>query len=582
MAGQNRFRRLGWLFILLLSSIAVIAVVGQLFIQASVRDLRKEKEQLSLAHRQQMLGQRLAMQVLQMERDPQLLPTRVAELEQTLELFTSAHSALQSYDHAAIHPLFEQIQLHYNAIAGHAEAILRSGGAALHTNTEDILTHERAFYEGMEQVVAQYEQHTAATLRKLRTKELSVAGLLVLAIFLEWLFVFRPVAADVRKTTATLVESERQSVRMAEEMSRLYEELVKSYQELEAVNMKPEMPVLYATVDQQGSFIFFSTHFQRLMELEQKDIPHNLKELLLDNGYNEEFVSGLIRMIDEGNTWSGELKLVNGSGDFCWLDVHIIPVYWQGRHEYKLIAKNITEIKEARIRSREINREKVEARVREQQYRSVLILEGQEEERQRLGREIHDGLGQMLTALKLSLEAITPSSSKHTVKRLEDTRGLMKSILKEVRRISFNLTPSSLSDFGVVPAVKKFCQEVNRLSAPEVTFENKTRFVNRLEQHVENNLYRIIQEGVNNAIKYAQGRHIAVTFEHDPRELTVTIDDDGRGFDYEKLVSSGHFERSGHGIFNMKERAAFINAKFELFSEPGSGTRITIKLPLDG
>ncbi|MEL7005408.1 MAG: sensor histidine kinase [Bacteroidota bacterium] len=370
---------------------------------------------------------------------------------------------------------------------------------------------------------------------------------------------------------------------MSEELSRLYEELVRSYQELESTNIKPLEPKVFATIDRSGKFIGFHDIFRRLIECEQDNEPQSFQQLLLENHYSEEFVHGLIDRVNEGNNWSGELKLTNESGDFCWLEVFIIPLINEENSQatgHKIIARDITDLKEAKLRSSEINRAKIEERVKEQQYRSVLILEGQEEERKRLGRDIHDGIGQMLSALKLSLESITPSSSIHTKKRLEDTKDLMKSIIKETRRVSFNLTPTNLSDFGIIPAVKRFCQGVNALSEAEIIFENKTRFINRLENHIENNVYRIVQEAVNNAIKYAKAKTISVTFEHEHKELLITIKDDGRGFDYNEKANTPNLKSSGLGLFNMRERSAFINAKFELNSVRGQGTNIKVKIPI--
>ncbi|ELR69985.1 hypothetical protein C900_04508 [Fulvivirga imtechensis AK7] len=599
MVRQNKFDKLGWFYILALSCIALSIIVSQLLIQSYIRNQQDDSRIVNVAGRQRMLSQKISKIALQVQQEKQSdnLKRLAGSLDNTLELWVNSHSGLIEGDEGPglsgdnspeVIAMFAEIEPHYRDMVNSARAIIDridQGDTAkigLQSHINNILIHEGPFLEGMDKIVFQYDREAQGRVARLRRTEIILLIISLAIIVVELLFIFRPLARDVRKTVAELVASEKRSIKMASEMSRLYEELVKSYQELEAVSLKPDIPMLYATMDKRGNFTFFSAYFQRLLEYDTDQIPNNVSDLLLSNGYSEGFVADLLRMTNEENTWNGELKLINDSGDFCWLEVHIIPVRYQDRLDHKIIARNITEVKEAKIRSREINREKVEARVREQQYRSVLILEGQEEERQRLGREIHDGIGQMLTALKLSLESITPSSSKHTVKRLEDTKALMKSILKEVRRISFNLTPSSLSDFGIVAAVKKFCQEVDRLSASNVSFENKTHFVNRLEQHIENNLYRIIQEAVNNAIKYALAKNIQVTFEHDPRVLITTIEDDGKGFDYEKLINSGHFESSGHGIFNMKERAAFINAKFELFSEQGKGTRIIIKLPLDG
>ncbi|UII34439.1 histidine kinase [Fulvivirga ulvae] len=597
MVKQNKFDKLGWFYLIALSCIALSIVVSQFFIQNYIDKQQDDSRIVNVAGRQRMLSQRISKIVLQVknQHDPTLVKTYLKDLEVALNLWVDSHLGLLSGNSELgltgdnsekVIGMFRDIEPHYAAIVGSTREIINAikkrdsvPDDILEPHIRNILLHEGPFLEGMDKIVFQYDSEAQAKVTRLSKVEILLLIVSLTIILVELIFIFRPIARNVRQTVAELVISEEKSIKMASEMSRVYEELVKSYQELEAVNLKPEVPALYATMDKHGEFIFFSPAFKRLLEYEVA--PDEIRSLLLSNDYNRTFITGLLNIVNEGQTWSGEIKLMNGGGDFCWLELYIIPVQYQNNIEHKLIARDITEIKEARVRSWEINREKIEARVREQQYRSVLILEGQEEERQRLGREIHDGIGQMLTALKLSLESITPSSSRHTKKRLEDTRDLMKSILKEVRRISFNLTPSSLSDFGIVPAVKKFCQEVDRLSAPDVIFENKTSFVNRLDQHIENNLYRIIQEGVNNAIKYASAKTIRVTFEHDTKVLKIVIEDNGKGFDYEKLINSGHFKNSGHGIFNMKERTAFINGNFELFSRHAKGTRIVIKLPLD-
>jgi signal transduction histidine kinase len=249
--------------------------------------------------------------------------------------------------------------------------------------------------------------------------------------------------------------------------------------------------------------------------------------------------------------------------------------------ELMVIARDMSKIKEAKQLSREINREKIEKRVKEQEYRSVLILEGQEEERKRISREIHDGIGQMLTAMKLNMEATIPSSSVHSRRRFDDTKSMLKNVIKEVRRVSFNLTPSSLTDFGIAPAIKKFCSEVEKLSDINIIFENNTGFINRLEKNIETNIYRIIQEAVNNAVKYSKAENIYVTLAHTSGQLDVEIADDGVGFDYNKLEKSGHFGVSGHGVFNMKERTAFINGKFSIKTAIGEGTKIKATIPLN-
>ena len=129
--------------------------------------------------------------------------------------------------------------------------------------------------------------------------------------------------------------------------------------------------------------------------------------------------------------------------------------------------------------------------------------------------------------------------------------------------------------------MKKISSEVSALTSTEVSFENKTKFIKRLENNIETNLYRIVQEAVNNGIKYAKAKKIVISFEHNMNNLIVVVKDDGIGFDYDKLNKSGHFGASGHGIFNMKERTAFINGNFNIETTVGKGTKITITLPLN-
>jgi signal transduction histidine kinase len=132
-----------------------------------------------------------------------------------------------------------------------------------------------------------------------------------------------------------------------------------------------------------------------------------------------------------------------------------------------------------------------------------------------------------------------------------------------------------------VPAIRKLCEHVDNLSGATVTFENKTRFINRFENHIERNIYRIVQEAINNALKYSKSSQIIVTLEHTSSQLVVSIKDTGIGFDMGNLDAQGYFEKSGNGIFNMKERTAFIGGEFHIETHKNVGTTITIHIPLE-
>lgn len=584
---RTRFRRLGLLYITALSGIALSIIASQSLVQSFIGSQEDDSRVINVAGRQRMLSQKISKLVLKLnnKQDNQTLQ----ELNATVELWEKSHNGLLHGDielglsgsnseevirmYDEITPIYEEMVTSVHSII----ALSKDSVPSLNQDIQIVLDNESKFLSTMDRIVFQYDDEAKSRVIKLRRVEIGLFVVSMLIILLELLFIFRPIARNVQQTVNELTDSEESSNKMAKQMSKLYDELVKSYQDLESVNVKPETASLLLSIKKDGSFINKTHNFFHRLNIQSSS---DFKTLLFSNGYSEDFVNGLFQNLSNGENWFGELKFTSHEGDFVWLEAFLVPIV--GSDEIKVIGREVTEIKEAKMISREINSEKIERKVKEQQYRSVLILEGQEEERQRLARELHDGVGQMLSALKMSIEAVNiPKEPVHNKKRFDDTKYLLKRVIQEVRRISFNLMPTNLADFGIVPAVKKFCQEVSRLSNLPVTFENKTSFINRLEQHVESNLYRIIQEAVNNAVKYSKAKSIKVVFEHSVNLLTVSIEDNGKGFNYGDLLEKGHFKSSGHGIYNMRERAAFIDATFELETSPNGGTKIFVSLPLE-
>lgn len=412
--------------------------------------------------------------------------------------------------------------------------------------------------------------------------QLLYTAIVIVIIVGSFMSVILPEYKKVYASFEELIKSEESAKNMASEVSKLYDELGKSYQDLESVNLVSDEPELFLKANANGDIVSIQDSFKDILGIKTEEFHINFYDWLKAINIENDFELKIKTLVNSGKSWNGEINTSNEDGDLIWLDLVIQPVsdLISKNLCILLIGREVTDINEARERSREINREVIEKRVKEQQYRSALILEGQEEERKRIAQEIHDGIGQMLTALKLNLEGVTASNAPHMRQRISDTKHLMKSVIKEVRRVSFNLSPSSLVDFGMVPAMKKISQEVSALTDTQVTFENKSEYVNRLDNNIETNIYRIVQEAVNNGIKYAKADNINISFEHNPNRLLIKIKDNGKGFELKKLANSGHFGASGHGIFNMKERAAYINAKFDIESEINQGTTISLTVPL--
>ncbi|MEO0733306.1 MAG: sensor histidine kinase, partial [Bacteroidota bacterium] len=220
-----------------------------------------------------------------------------------------------------------------------------------------------------------------------------------------------------------------------------------------------------------------------------------------------------------------------------------------------------------------LSQEKISAEIARGKQRSRQIVETQEKERLRVARDLHDGIGQKLTALKFSLESLRPDN----LERITQLRELSKEIILGVRLATFNLSPPELMDYGLAPALEKMARELSRLTGEQVVFHNETEEL-RLDTTAEINLYRTVQEAVNNAIKYARANYILVTLSVGAQLLSITIDDDGDGFDREDLREKT--DGSGMGLSFMEERISNLNGRIFLRSSPEGGTRISINVPL--
>jgi signal transduction histidine kinase len=210
---------------------------------------------------------------------------------------------------------------------------------------------------------------------------------------------------------------------------------------------------------------------------------------------------------------------------------------------------------------------------------SSKIIDAQEEERKRVAKDIHDGIGQMLTALKFTVEAINVKNLASSSEKMENLKNLTKQLIKGVRMATFNLTPPELTDHGISSALQTLTIQLSKLTGKNILFENNTNFEERLDSLVESNLYRITQEAVNNAIKYAKANFILVNIKYNKNILSITVEDDGAGFDMRKIKKSD--SRKGMGLLFMKERIKYINCRLFINSEKDKGTRVVINIHLD-
>lgn len=206
--------------------------------------------------------------------------------------------------------------------------------------------------------------------------------------------------------------------------------------------------------------------------------------------------------------------------------------------------------------------------------RTTAVIDGQEEERQRLSRELHDGLAQYILAIKVKLEHALSMKGKEQNLIIEETKNLFSETIKEIRNISNNLMPSELIEFGLIKAIKNLSKTVNQETDLEFIF--KCDFTQEVySKKIKIYLYRIIQEALNNTIKHSQASKFSVDFTEDGEKIILIIEDNGKGFDYSKRI-----RKSGNGLVNMKERVSLLSGKMQIFSKKNNGVKISISIPL--
>ncbi len=258
-----------------------------------------------------------------------------------------------------------------------------------------------------------------------------------------------------------------------------------------------------------------------------------------------------------------------------------------GETNRKLVRLNRS-LHEARQRLFLATKQQHQQEINEQKLRASSLIAGQEEERKRLSRELHDGLGQMLTGIKLQVEGLETHLNRSTNfddssarKRLKSLKDLITQTISETRSISNDLMPSVLSDFGIIPALKMLAetavinQPKGNTSLPDVRFETNLP-TGRLDRQVEISLYRITQEAVTNAIRHGKPSQITIELIERENYLHLVVTDNGNGFMTERLREP---YGPSQGIHNMQERTKLLNGRFRIRSTPGKETKVFVSIP---
>jgi len=314
-----------------------------------------------------------------------------------------------------------------------------------------------------------------------------------------------------------------------------------------------EAPFGLVTTDLEGNIILINKQFADLISIQE-----NLDIALGRSIY--QFVEHIPQLFEKVNQC---IKITPVPFYLRSIPVHNRFLVVRGipvDNKYLLVAHNITQVKE------------FEAAV------LSAMIEGQDNERKKMAREIHDGFGPLLSAIRLNLEALTVKyNDQFDNQSREDITHIINALdetTKDIRALSHNLMPTVLIDFGLVPAVNNLCAKIR--SSGKIDVEFITNLKRRIDPENELTIYRIVQELINNAIKHSEASRVNVQLMDHETIIILSVDDNGKGVNMKEIdVYSG-----GIGLNNIQARVNANRGSFTIESTPGNGFTAHVEIPL--
>ncbi|MBO4602675.1 MAG: sensor histidine kinase [Salinivirgaceae bacterium] len=202
------------------------------------------------------------------------------------------------------------------------------------------------------------------------------------------------------------------------------------------------------------------------------------------------------------------------------------------------------------------------------------IIQTEERERRRFAKDLHDGLGPLLSTARMSISALSQlKSDEHSKAVLDNANTVINEAVESIKEISNNLSPHVLTNFGLASAIRNFAQRVGQTKSITINFDTKLTDADRFDSNLEVVLYRATCELINNTIKHAEATKIDISLEKIQRTIVIKYDDNGKGFDQETRPSE-----DGMGLSNISSRLNSVNGVFVINSAPGDGVHAILKV----
>ncbi|MFK9095137.1 PAS domain S-box protein [Bacillus salipaludis] len=312
---------------------------------------------------------------------------------------------------------------------------------------------------------------------------------------------------------------------------------------------------IVAITDSRGMITYVNDQFCHISKYSREELLGRDHRIINSGHHSGNFFKEMWRTIGSRNVWKGEICNLAKDGTYYWVDTTIVPFFNEKGKPFQYLA----------IRYEITERKRVE---QELQKMMTTIIDVQEEERKRLSRNLHDGIGQNLYSHLITINRLI-SEMEHPL--LEQMQKEATQLIEEIREISWELRPSVLDDLGLVPAIRSYLSRYSDHYHIDVYFDCVLN--RRLDISIELTIYRIIQEALTNIRKYANVSKAMVMVREIDDVVRVLVEDQGKGFDVKN-------HSPGVGIFSMDERARSVGGELSISASPGKGTKIILEIPI--
>jgi PAS domain S-box-containing protein len=393
---------------------------------------------------------------------------------------------------------------------------------------------------------------------------LTLCVLVGLSVF----FLYKKASLDIlrrKEAEEALRKSEEQLRSAKEELHRYSRDLERQVGERtrEITGILRNTPSVVYIKDKDGRYTLVNSRYEELFGIRNEEVQGKSDHDIFPKEIADQFRENDMRVFADGHPRQLEERVPQEDGIHIYLSVKF-PLYDEGGSVNRVcgISTDITELKRAQDQLRRL---------------SDGIMASQEKERTAVARELHDELGQVLTALRIDsvwLRDRLDGTDEKATERALMMCALIDNAIDEVRGMATRLRPGVLDDLGLVDALEWFAMDFEKRTGIQCVFSH--RDVPDVNDAVSTAAYRIAQETFTNAARHSSATRVDVSLTTEDGLLSLSVADNGRGFDTKNLLDS-----RGLGVAGMRERAALIGGALEIHSRPGKGTRVVLHVPID-